>query len=229
MGKLAMLGGLIGVRLPEKLQTLIYRNRDTYRGETIDVQALALGHLANTVRIPGHLPTVAESREQSEKTGTMFDRKAPPLARIEDFEINGADGPIAARLYSDTVDKSQLQPAVIYAHGGGFVQGSLDSHHAVCAKLAKWSGGIVVAVDYRLAPEYPFPHGVNDFMAAFKSLAENGTSLGIDVNRMGVAGDSAGACLAAVASAELSGSPVAPKFQVLIYPVTDGHLNSQSV
>jgi len=229
MGKLTTLAGLIMVRMPERLLKLVYRERETYRGQTIDVKALALGQLANTVRVPGHLPSVAESRAQAEKIAGMFDCKGPKLARVEDFQVVGADGPLAARLYSDTTDKQSLQPALVYFHGGGFIQGNLESHNEVCTKLAKWSGGIVVAVDYRLAPEYHFPKGVDDAKAAFLWLSENAGDLGIDPHRLGVGGDSAGGCFAAVVSADLAGQAVAPKFQVLIYPVTDGHINSASI
>ncbi len=229
MGKLAMLGGLIMVRLPEKWLEIWYGERQTYRGQPIDAKALALGRLANTVRIPGQLPTVAESREQSQKTAVMFDRKGPKLARVEDFEVDGAAGKIAARLYSDASDKTGPQPALVYLHGGGFVQGNLDSHNEVCTKLAKWSGGIVIAIDYRLAPEHPFPAGVDDARQAFIWLAENAPALGIDPNRMGVGGDSAGACFAAVVAADLCKEKHQPKFQVLIYPVLDGHLDTASI
>lgn len=224
-----MLGGMIMIRLPEKLLELLYGRRETYRGQPIDAKALALGRLANTVRVPGLLPTVAESREQSEQTAVMFDIKGPALARVEDFEVDGAAGKLPARLYSDTTDKTNPQPALVYFHGGGFVQGSLDSHDAVCRKLAKWSCGIVLAIDYRLAPEHPFPAGVDDAQRAFLWLAKNASSFGIDANRMGVGGDSAGACLAAVVSADLAGKKIKPQFQVLIYPVMDGHLTSQSL
>jgi len=229
-----MFSGLIMIRMPEAVLKLIYGQRETYRGQTIDVKALALGRLANTVRVPGHLPSVAESREQSEEIARMLDRKGPELARVEDFQLQGADGQIRARLYSDTPrskngEKPQLLPALVYFHGGGFVQGSLESHNEVCTKLAKWSGGIVVAIDYRLAPEHLFPKGVDDAKSAFLWLCESAVSLGIDPHRLGVGGDSAGACFAAVVSGDLKNQSQSPKFQVLIYPVTDGHMNSVSI
>lgn len=229
MSKLAMLAGLLMVHMPEKVLEFVYRNRESYRGEKINPKALALGRLANTVRIPGQLPTIKESRLQSDKTATMFDRKGPLLSRIEDIEVQGADGPLNARIYSDCTDLKNLKPAMVYFHGGGFVQGGLESHNEICAKLAKWSGGIVVAVDYRLAPEHPFPQGVDDALTAFIWLSENATGLGIDCNRMGVGGDSAGGCFAGVVAAQTAGTPHAAKFQVLIYPVTDAHLNSASI
>ncbi len=229
MGKLAMLAGLIMVRLPEAVLNLLYGQRETYRGQVIDAKAMALGRLANTVRIPGCLPTVDESREQSRQTAKMFDIAGPKLARIEDISIPGASHQLSARIYSDTSDKKILLPAMVYAHGGGFVQGDLESHDEICKKLTKWSGGVIVAIDYRLAPEHPFPQGVDDVQEAFVWLSENAQSLGIDRDRIGVGGDSAGGCFAAVVASQLALEPHAPKFQVLIYPVTDGNLNSVSM
>ncbi len=230
MSKIAMLTSLVSVYMPEAVVKLFNPNRDTYRGEMIDPKAFALGRLANHLRDGAQMPTIAESRAQLTQTAKLFDTKAPALARIEDIQVDGADGPVKARLYSDEPNISNLRPAMIYYHGGGFIQGDLESHHEVCAKLAKWSGAIVVAVDYRLAPEFPYPAGVDDAIAAYQYVVENSKALGVDGNMVGVGGDSAGGCFAAVVAqqASQSGGPV-PKFQVLIYPVTDGNLNSQSI
>ncbi len=230
MSKIAMLGSLISVYLPGSVVKLLNPDRDTFRGEMIDPKAYAVGRLANHIRGGDQLPTVEESRIQLAKTAKMLDSKAPPLARIEDIEIAGADGPIKARLYSDQSDPSKLLPAMVYYHGGGFIQGDLESHHELCAKLAKWSGGIVVAVDYRLAPEHPFPAGVDDATAGYHDIVAKAQELGINAACIGVGGDSAGGCFAAVVAQQVKNSngPV-PQFQVLIYPVTDGNLNSESV
>jgi acetyl esterase len=185
-----------------------------------------MGRLANVARGNGALPSVAESRASMAQTAAMFDRPAPPLARIEDIGVAGADGMLRARLFSDTPAGGGLRPAMVYYHGGGFVQGDLDTHHHVCAKIAKWWGGIVIAVDYRLAPEHPFPAGPDDAIAAFRFVRDNGASLGVDGARTGVGGDSAGGCLAAVVAQQVTEKPA---FQVLIYPVTDGRVNSPSV
>ena len=204
-------------------------NRDAYRGALIDVKACALGRLANYARGDGPMPTVAQSRIQMAKTARMFDRAGPDLMRVEDIKVAGGQGSLKARLYSDQ-PKGAALPAMIYYHGGGFVQGDLQTHNALCAKLAKWWGGVVIAVDYRLAPEHPYPAGVDDAKAAYLDVVMRADELGIDPTRVGVGGDSAGGCFAAVVAQQvlLAAGPV-PHFQVLIYPVTDGHINSVSV
>ncbi len=229
MGKIALLAKLIPVYLPARLVGWMTRGRDRYRNAQIDPKAYAVGRLANHIRGDGPMPTVAESRVQLAKMAQIFDRAGPSLARIEDFEVAGAVGPIAARLYSDHAATTP-RPAMVYFHGGGFVQGDLDTHHALCAKLAKWWGGVVIAVDYRLAPEHPYPAGVDDAISAYLDVAKHASDLGVDPAYIGVGGDSAGGCFAAVVAQQVrdTGGPV-PRFQVLIYPVTDGHVNSTSI
>lgn len=229
MGKIALLAKLLPVYLPARLAGWVTPNRDRYRGAQIDAKAYLVGELANYLRGDGGLPTIEESRAQLNKTARVLDRKGPPLARIEDFEVAGTDGPIAARLYSDHPANTPL-PAMVYYHGGGFVQGDLETHHAVCAKLAKWWGGVVISVAYRLAPEHPYPAGVDDAIAAYLDIASRAPDLGIDPACIGVGGDSAGACFAAVVAQQMKGpdSPP-PRFQVLVYPVTDGHINTASI
>ena len=182
------------------------------------------------MRDGAQMPSIEESRAQLTKTAKLFDIKAEPLARVENISVEGSTGPIGARLYSDEADISKLRPVMVYYHGGGFIQGDLESHNEVCAKIAKWSGGIVVAVDYRLAPEYPYPAGVDDAIAAYEYIVSNAEALGIDAKAIGVGGDSAGGNFAAVVCQQIlkSGGHL-PKFQVLVYPVTDGNLNSESI
>ena len=229
MSKIALVVKLISVYLPAQTVRWMAPKRDCYRGARIDAKAYAVGNSVKHVRGDGPMPSVTESRAQMAKTAHMFDRKAPRLLRVEDFKLEGAAGQIGARLYSDhPVDCPS--PAMVYFHGGGFVQGDLDSHHALCAKLAKWWGGVVIAVDYRLAPEHPFPAGVDDATAAYLDVVRRADEFGLDPKSVGVGGDSAGGCFAAVVTQQIrnSGGQV-PRFQVLIYPVTDGHVNSVSV
>jgi len=112
-------------------------------------------------------------------------------------------------------------PAIIYFHGGGFVVGDLACYDGLCRALANESGCRVISVDYRLAPEFPFPAAVEDCFAAVTLIEENATDLGVDPNGLAVAGDSAGGNLAAVVSqlAKEKGSPRIG-FQLLIYPTT---------
>ncbi|NDD87536.1 MAG: alpha/beta hydrolase [Actinobacteria bacterium] len=140
------------------------------------------------------------------------------LPEIRDVDAGG----VPARLYRPTKDVTGL---CVFFHGGGFVIGDLDSHDDVCRKLAVASGHAVLAVDYRLAPEHRFPAAVEDAISATKWAHDHARELGVDSTRMAVAGDSAGGNLAAVV-ALFSG--VALKFQLLVYPVTDGHSTTQS-
>lgn len=229
MDKLRLIANLVRIFLPSWLVRRLIRDPEHYRGAKIDAKAAAVGRLANLVRGEGPMPTVSQSRLQMAKMTAQVDRSGPELAQMDDISLEGADGAIMGRLYRSDADRS-LRPALVYFHGGGFVQGDLETHHALCAKLAKWSGCVVIAVDYRLAPEHPYPAGVEDCLAAYEDIVERAAELGIDAANIGVGGDSAGGCFAAVVSQQMrdEGGPI-PRFQVLIYPVTDGHVNSTSV
>jgi acetyl esterase len=151
----------------------------------------------------------------------------PAIYRVEDRHIPGADGNVAARVY--TPEGNPPMGVLVYFHGGGFVLGDLESHDRVCRALANQAGCVVVSVDYRLAPEHVFPAGAEDCYAATKWVAENAASLGADGARLAVGGDSAGGNLAAVVSmmARDRGGP-AINFQLLMYPVTDCALDTPS-
>lgn len=230
MGKLAIIGKLALARMPASVVKILAPKRDIYRGEMIDPKAYALGQLANEIRGEGATATVAESRVQMAKTAALFDRKGPAVARVENISVQGAAGPIKARLYSDQADRSHKLPALVFYHGGGFIQGDLDTHNETCLKIAKWWGGVVIAVAYRLAPEHPFPAGPDDCTAAFVDIIGRAEEFGIIADKTGVGGDSAGGCFAAVTAQQLKiiGGPM-PNFQVLIYPVTDGHMATASI
>ncbi|QDX41677.1 alpha/beta hydrolase [Salarchaeum sp. JOR-1] len=122
----------------------------------------------------------------------------PAVESVTDREIPGPDGDIPLRIYDP--DTGGDAPVVVFFHGGGFVLGSLDSHDAACRELAIESECVVVSVDYRLAPEHPFPAAVEDAYAATRWVSERADDLGVDPNRLAVAGDSAGGNLAAVVS-----------------------------
>ncbi len=230
MARITFIFRLIRIFLPHWLARIFTGNREIYRGAEIDVKAAAVGRLGNQVRGNGPMPGVAESRVQMAKMAGQLDRKAPEIVRIEDFAVTGGDGPVMARLYSNHRDKTTPRPAMVYFHGGGFVQGDLETHNELCAKLAKWWGGVVIAVDYRLAPEHPYPAGADDCTAAYLDIVSRAAELGLDAANIGVGGDSAGGCFAAVTAQQLrNANQQIPRFQLLIYPVTDGHINSESV
>jgi acetyl esterase len=149
-----------------------------------------------------------------------------PLPSVQDLTAQGSDGPIAARAYHP--GGTDPLPVVAFFHGGGFVSLGLDSHDALCRRLAKLSGALVVAFDYRLAPEHPFPAPVHDAIAALRWLHQDAAALGGDAQRLAVAGDSAGGNLAAVACQQLRNEPACPRHQLLFYPVLDGAADSAS-
>lgn len=153
--------------------------------------------------------------------GRAFYEQFIPLAGEEE-PVFSVEHTSIGRIYRPS-DQANL-PALVYFHGGWFCAGSLDTHDRPLRQLANQSGAIIISVDYRLAPEYPFPHGLNDCIAATKWVIENANKSGIDPNRIAVAGDSAGGALATI---------VAGKFpnlicQALIYPVTDSSLQTNS-
>ena len=143
------------------------------------------------------------------------------LPTVTDRTIEGPAGEIPVRLYDPRESPETTAPLVVFFHGGGFVVGSLDTHDAACRKLASETGYPVLSVDYRLAPEHPFPDGLRDCYAAVEWAAASATDLTADPDHLVVAGDSAGGNLAA-ATALLARDRDGPRIahQVLVYPVT---------
>lgn len=140
---------------------------------------------------------------------------APAIGKVEDTFAPGPGGPLRLRVYSP--DISGPWPVLLYAHGGGFVIGDLETHDKVCRTLCYHAGMLVVAVDYRLAPEHPFPAAPDDVEAALLWVLVNANARGGDAGRIAVAGDSAGAQLALVASRRVNTEAV--RALGLIYPV----------
>src|SRR6202012_4143642 len=114
-----------------------------------------------------------------------------PELRVQNRSIHGPAGPINTRIYWPPTDHS-VPPVVLFFHGGGFVVGDLDTHDGTCRQHAVGASAVVVSVEYRLAPEDPYPAAVDDAWAATQWVAEHGDELGADASRLAVAGDSAG-------------------------------------
>jgi acetyl esterase len=228
--KIRKMAGLLMTRLPEPIAGLIYTGkRETIGDVVLDAKAQAIANYLALFRVADVLPTPAQSREQSRKMIALFDQPSPPMRRREDIGVIGAEGRLAARLYYDGIDGALAPPVLIYFHGGGWVQGNLESHDGIAGKLAKWSGCMVVAIDYRLAPEHPFPAAVDDAVAAYLWIRKNAASLGGDPNLVGLAGDSAGGNLSAVVCQDaLRNGLTPPNLQVLIYPAVDGRMATPS-
>lgn len=169
---------------------------------------------------------VPQAREMVATMATL-QGEAEPVARVENRRIPGPDGDIPVRIY--VPEGRAPLPVVVYFHGGGWVICDLDSHDGACRSLANAARAIVVSVDYRLAPEHKFPAAPQDCYAATAWAAKNAASFGGDPERLAVGGDSAGGNLAAVVSlmARERGGPKL-RFQLLVYPVTDGAAETPS-
>src|SRR5436189_1851815 len=178
---------------------LLDGHRITRGDRTMDPKAQIIGEFVKSIRVPGYFPPLPELRQQLRTMVGLMDEPAPALLRIENIEMPGPAGEIPARVYASSVGGAPL-PAVAYFHGGGWVQGDLETHHGLCARLARHAGVLVVAIDYRLAPEHKFPAAVEDCLAAYRWLRAHAGSLGGNPARVAVAGDSAGGNLSAVVS-----------------------------
>ncbi len=147
----------------------------------------------------------------------------PEVGSVRLLLMPGPAGPIAVRAYRPAgTAAEEMLPALLFFHGGGWVIGDLDTHDVVCRQLANGARCAVFSVEYRLAPESPFPAAVDDCVAATHHVLSDAKSLGVDSRRVAVGGDSAGGNLAAVVclTARDAGGP-APCFQLLVYPATD--------
>jgi len=178
----------------------------------------------DVVRLLAQLPAFDVNRTPAQARAEGEARRQPGLGdqsvRTRDFAIPGRAGAIAARLYTPA---GLAAPAglLVYYHGGGFVLGGLDSHDAICRDLAAKGGVVLAAIDYRLAPEHPFPAAVEDAWDALTWIAAHADELGSHSGRLGVGGDSAGGCLAAVVALCARDAGLELRLQLLVYPVTD--------
>lgn len=163
--------------------------------------------------------TPQQFRAMRARSRDMLNTAWPEPKQYRTFEVAGGAHPIRARLYDN--EDGGARPTLIYFHGGGFTFGDLDSHDQLCRRLAQSGDLRVISVEYRLAPEAPFPAAVDDAWAALNDILARNAELGVDVARIGVGGDSAGANLATVTArrAALEGAPMI-RHQLLFYPVT---------
>jgi acetyl esterase len=222
--RLEMAGARVVASLPASAKRRIAGEPIRRDGLELDLDMQVLLKLEQrNPRPPLSSGTPARAREDLRHAVRVVAGAPVAMADVRETTIGGADGPLPARLFvpEDRPDEG-LGPLIVYYHGGGWVAGDLDTHDQPCRLLAKASGARVLSVDYRLAPEHPFPAPVDDAFAAFRDAVAHAEELHADPARIAVAGDSAGAHLAAVTArqAAADGGP-APAFQLLIYPVTD--------
>ena len=191
---------------------------------------------------PAHLVPIAQARAAHDRETEVMSGPGEEVADVRELEIPGPGGSLRVRLYTPleartpagaagaaAADTTGGLPLVAYLHGGGWAVGTLDAFDPLCRALANASGALIASIDYRLAPEHPFPAAPDDARAAVRWLAAHAAELGADPARLAIAGDSAGGNLAAVTARRLrddGGPPL--RFQALVYPVCDSGLNSPS-
>lgn len=170
---------------------------------------------------PLHELTPTQAREAYAKGADVLEVPKAELVRVEDLAFTNRDGAnIPVRLYSPSHEKL---PVLLYFHGGGFVIGSVQTHDILCREISRLSGAAVLSVDYRLAPEHPFPAAQNDAWDAFLWLRDQADTLGLDGKHMAVGGDSAGGKLAAVCALMARDAGIELALQLLIYPDIIAH------
>jgi acetyl esterase len=165
-------------------------------------------------------PSLADMRRTTAALAAFSHGELRRDVEARDASLPGPGGDIPIRLYSSRGAQGKVTPALIYFHGGGWLSGGLNSHDGLCRALADESGCRIVAVDYRLAPEHPFPAALEDGAAAILKIADEAEGLAIDPRKIGVGGDSAGGNLAAVLCRSLHGQ-TAIALQLLLCPVLD--------
>ena len=161
--------------------------------------------------------TVGGLRDALRNAQDFLEIAPPPVAVREDVTLADGETRVPARVYAPYGAQDPNGPALVFFHGGGFMLGSLDGYDPLCQRLAAVSGLRLVSVDYRLAPEHPYPAAVEDAFAAFDAVAGGALeAFGVDASRLAVGGDSAGGNLSASIARERRGQV---RFQLLLYPL----------
>jgi acetyl esterase len=171
---------------------------------------------------PGPYDSVEERRRTLRDLASAVETEPARVGDVGEATIPGPGGPLVLRIYTPLAPGPAPLPGLVFFHGGGWVAGGFDTHDGTCRRLANASGCRVLAVDYRLAPEHPFPAAIDDGVAAMRWIAGHAAELAVDPSRLGIGGDSAGAGLAAAICriARDAGGP-AIAFQLLICPILD--------
>jgi len=216
--------------LPERLQRLLAGRRVVHDGQTLAVDTQLMLRLQRLTRERGAETLPIPQGREAILRHTRLAAGRQAVGAVRDLTVAG----LPARLYVPTplVEPSPplvepvetpapKHPLLLFFHGGGFMYGDLDSHDAACRFVAERSGVRVLAVDYRLAPEHPFPAAYDDALAAYRWLLDHAADVGADPQRLAVGGDSAGGNLAAGVAIEAAREGLPLAFQLLVYPATD--------
>ncbi len=231
MSKLGILFGFLKLKLPEAVVARISGRLPQIAGRRIDPKAHAASQLVAALRDANQMPSVEESRAQLALMATKFEKPCPATVTCKEILLPGAEGDRPARLYlPEGIADAPDTPTLFYLHGGGWVQGSIDTHDGLCGRLADLAGLRVISYDYRLAPEHKFPAAADDILACYRALQEDSAAIQVDPTRLVVGGDSAGGNLAACLMHDIAHQRLPkPRGQLLIYPGLDARLTSQSM
>lgn len=195
----------------------------TIDGQVLDPQLQLIRAIRRRQSPYGYCePDVARARKRLLQEAIAFRGPVTQVGPVRDFTIPGEGAPLRVRHYAPQgASNGAPRPLLVYLHGGGFVVCDLETHDEACRILCKYADTHVLSVEYRLAPEHPFPAGLHDAEAALRWAQANAASLGADPAQIGIGGDSAGGNFAAVASRLAARAGTPPAAQLLIYPATD--------
>jgi acetyl esterase/lipase len=172
-------------------------------------------------------PDIARLRAAALAAPLLLGGEPEPVTSVRDADVQAAHGTIGIRIYRPS--STQALPLMVYAHGGGWVTGSLDSHDRLCRILANRLAAVVVAVDYRCAPEHVYPAALDDVETAWHWARSEAKALGADGTRFAVGGDSSGGNLAAALALRLRAAGASqPALQLLLYPALDAVCSRES-
>ena len=213
--------GLMG--LPQPVLAVLAGKPIRIEGQTLAPETQLMLRLQRITREPAaeDLPW-AEARAALAMQARLVGG-SQPIGAVRDLAIDGPRGPIGLRLYTPTTRlREDAIPTLLFIHGGGMVYGGEHGTHDLAIRfLAEHSGVQVLSVDYRLAPEHPYPEGLDDCKAAYAWMVENAASIGADVERLAVGGDSTGGYMSAATAVHAAEKGLPLKAQLLIYPCTD--------
>lgn len=210
------------------VRLLAKKRRAPVQGRVLDEHIAAMLRLDDFTGdsvVTGYTP--AQARQRVARSIAIVDGDSPEDVSHEDLEADIGSVALRLRAYTPAGERGTT-PGVVFIHGGGWVTGDLNTHDGACRRLAHDARCRVVSVEYRLAPEHPFPTPMEDAVGAFRWIGKHADDLKLDPERLAVMGDSAGGNLSAVISLHTRGDAVKPALQVPVYPATDARLGQPS-